>query len=116
MLVISGFAFDNERFQSLTSFNLVIEMLFISGKTQPMSMSRVASFNLVIEMLFISGRRGHGTEFVNALCSFNLVIEMLFISGTQVSQWSFRRMGRFNLVIEMLFISGYSSCTYGNLR
>ena len=37
------------------SFNLVIEMLFISGKDCSVPEALSACFNLVIEMLFISG-------------------------------------------------------------
>ena len=68
-----------------------------------MSLS-LSSFNLAIEMLFISGWR-RTERFTTFYSRFNLAIEMLFISG-----WIWRGCGLplmcFNLAIEMLFISG----------
>ena len=128
-------------------------MLFISGLFSSLYPPRKENFNLVIEMLFISGSRrtlvsnplkpvsisssrcfsfqGNGGSWAFAGLSFNLVIEMLFISGRLRIQrhpaacsvsisssrcFSFQvrvavRMtptssSCFNLVIEMLFISG----------
>ena len=115
-----------------TSFNLAIEMLFISGLLcwERHRHCHRHRFNLAIEMLFISGRWPLNTM-QGRLPGFNLAIEMLFISGeairvpligirpVSISQsrgFSFqaprRAIGkgyllhRFNLAIEMLFISG----------
>ena len=114
-----------------SSFNLAIEMLFISGAgvyyrgvccAEFQSRNRDAfhfrscvlatcassslSFNLAIEMLFISGARQNSAPSGNTVC-FNLAIEMLFISGREGwrSLSPVSSLG-FNLAIEMLFISG----------
>ena len=118
----SGFSFQAAVVVSVpapafsSSFNLVIERLFISGVRCVSTMRACAlSFNLVIERLFISGdlnqdaseRRcpvsislssGFSFQGLRGLfpqlrqCSFNLVIERLFISGasdarTLVQSW-----------------------------
>ena len=129
-------------------------MLFISGSGYSPHQRRVSSFNLAIEMLFISGSRTSPPSRITTVTvsisqsrcfsfqarqcccsattadSFNLAIEMLFISGertpvyqlklnefqsrnrdafhfrTYAENTSIRKTRRFNLAIEMLFISG----------
>ena len=80
----SGFSFQVIILQQLSCpfnrFNLVIERLFISGRTYPRRRNRrMDSFNLVIERLFISGSSRRCYQRLHR--SFNLVIERLFISG-----------------------------------
>ena len=129
MLFISGAATEPEAFQAFLGFNLVIEMLFISGARRCRVRCGLRSFNLVIEMLFISGSaRPQWTDWLRLVSisssrcfsfqdachryhtavpdGFNLVIEMLFISGHTRRRVPRRKQVGFNLVIEMLFISG----------
>ena len=89
MLFISGF--HHELLQvpvNLISFNLVIEMLFISGYAD-------TGCGLETRLRFQSRNRDAFHFRVNAMLtmnisalSFNLVIEMLFISGRRVCQWA----------------------------
>ena len=90
----------------LKCFNLVIEMLFISGKTRPVSLrTSLWRFNLVIEMLVISGnasrlRSSTRTRLVSISQSRGLSFQVVYRGKTNA------RFFCFNLVIEMLFISG----------
>ena len=69
-------------------FNLAIEMLIISGTTEPsVTKSKGTGFNLAIEMLIISGRNRRMSR-RKSVC-FNLAIEMLIISGIQPSSSTF---------------------------
>ena len=113
---------------SPSSFNLAIEMLFISGhltayrfcsvRRVSISQSRCFSFQVTRRCwrcalsLFQSRNRdafhfrfGHTCIGVGVCQSFNLAIEMLFISGNSPREMPV--VSRcFNLAIEMLFISG----------
>ena len=118
-------------------FNLVIEMLFISGPLgaramppcllMPFQSRNRDAFHFrgtlseicLAEITVFQSRnrdafhfrvevRGRGTVNVDG---FNLVIEMLFISGSSCPSLLKIVVSGFNLVIEMLFISGVWSCT-----
>ena len=72
----SGGDFDIDK---LTSFNLVIEMLFnASGSVASQSVYPPQSFNLVIEMLFNASQTAWFAWTNEQAERFNLVIEMLF--------------------------------------
>ena len=93
MLFISGHIASLEGSDSLPSFNLVIEMLFISGGRKKLLKRVNPRFNLVIEMLFISGeaeawaRREHEVSISSSRCfSFQGVASLgSFGDGTVVS-------------------------------
>ena len=57
-------------------------MLFMSGMKQDLLPVDFRSFNLAIEMLFMSGQGDCGADGFTHSC-FNLAIEMLFMSGQQ---------------------------------
>ena len=112
-------------------------LFFSSGIDVWVTCVRVSSFNLVIEMLFFSSYDRRGYRQIS-LSGFNLVIEMLFFSrvrnelGTVKETTTFQSRNRdaflfksvqrlrvrsvryrFNLVIEMLFFSRATICVPG---
>ena len=65
----------------VSSFNLVIERLLISGHFFDLHNCDDDCFNLVIERLLISGQQQQQRHLLLRHASFNLVIERLLISG-----------------------------------
>ena len=102
---------QNRGVGQLSSFNLGIEMLFVSSHEK---LSRVdtllQSFNLGIEMLFVSSALSMTRGVAEYPSRFNLGIEMLFVSSVDgFTKCEHYVLDSFNLGIEMLFVSRFTA-------
>ena len=106
------FSFQGFQFQSTSrrvcglSFNLAIEMLFISGPRHALQRQRRTNVSISQSRCFSFQAKRNGNCGNGAGSGFNLAIEMLFISGRRIRIPVGGRWRSFNLAIEMLFISG----------
>ena len=104
MLFVSSYHFLAKGIEKSVCFNLGIEMLFVSSAHPVLNKVLFQCFNLGIEMLFVSRKQKKGGCNRPSHC-FNLGIEMLFVSSQSSKLHAGFSWHRFNLGIEMLFVS-----------